>query len=79
MSTGTVAPDPTIDPDERTDVESDPTDRVHHHARIDADGALAGSDTILTLCGLRLARPRPEAARLPCCPMCAERMGGPCR
>ena len=59
--------------------DADTDDRVHHHARIDPDGALAGSNKILTLCGLRLARPRPDAALLPCCPLCAARMGRPCR
>jgi hypothetical protein len=63
--------------DEPADDEAD--QRVHHHARIDADGALEGSDTIRTLCGLRLPRPRPDAARMPCCPRCAAVMGGRCR
>jgi hypothetical protein len=70
------------DPDD--DVDDEPADdeadqRVHHHARIDADGALVGSDTIRTLCGLRLPRPRPDAARMPCCPRCAAVIGGRCR
>lgn len=53
-------------------------DRVHHHARVDGEGRLSDSGHILTLCGLRLAAPRPEAAQLPCCPMCALTMGRPC-
>lgn len=62
------------------EADDDPADdQVHHHARIDADGALAGTDTIRTLCGLRLPRPRPDAARMPCCPRCAAVMGGRCR
>lgn len=74
-----LQPAETIDDDEAVDDRADANNRVHHHARIDDDGALAGTDTIRTLCGLRLPRPRPDAARMPCCPMCALKMGGPCR
>ena len=78
MALASITDDAPLD-DSATEADTDPNDRVHHHARIGADGALAGTGTIVTLCGLRLARPRPEAAQLPCCPMCAQRMGRPCR
>lgn len=63
-----------------TPVESDTPaeDRVHHHARVGDDGEPIGAGTIVTLCGLRLPGPRPGAAELPCCPMCALTMGRPC-
>ena len=57
--------------------DEDANNRVHHHARID-DGQTAADRRYTTLCGLRI-RPRPEAARMPCCPMCALVMGAPCR
>ena len=58
--------------------DTDPNDRVHHHARV-GDQRKAGDRAILTLCGLWLDGPRPEAASLPCCPMCAQKMGAACR
>lgn len=55
------------------DAPGDANQRVHHHARTDHDEQLpAGS--VLTLCGLRMSGPRPEAAELPCCPMCNAEM-----
>ncbi|MEZ5245440.1 MAG: hypothetical protein R2707_10115 [Acidimicrobiales bacterium] len=58
--------------------EHDANNRVHHHARIDDGTQTAADGTFTTLCGLRIRR-RPEAARMPCCPMCALVMGAPCR
>ncbi len=63
---------------EADDATGDPNDRVHHHARIDDARPTPADGTYTTLCGLKI-RPRPEAARLPCCPMCALTMGAPCR
>lgn len=61
---------------------SSPTDEeqdVHHHARTGESRVESGDGKIVTLCGLHLPRPRPGAAKLPCCGMCALAMGGPCR
>jgi len=33
------------------------------------------TNEIVTLCGLRLSGKRPDAAALPCCPMCNAEMG----
>lgn len=60
------------------DVDTDPDDRFHHHARV-GDERKAGDRAILTLCGRWLEGPRPGAASLPCCPACARTMGAPCR
>ena len=54
--------------------EVDPEDRVHHHARV-GDERKAKGRPIITLCGLELSGPRPDAATLPCCPLCAAKMG----
>jgi hypothetical protein len=64
--------------DESETVEGDASDRVHHHARIGDEHPQGADGSFTTLCGLRIT-PRPEAARLPCCPMCALVMGRPCR
>ena len=70
--------EPEITLDETTDLDGDANDREHHHARV-GDEHPAGSDgSFTTLCGLRIT-PRPDAARLPCCPMCGLVMGRPCR
>ena len=58
--------------------EGDANDRVHHHARVGDDRPLSADGSFTTLCGLRIT-PRPDAARLPCCPMCGLVMGRPCR
>ena len=70
--------DADLSTDERDTVEGDANDRVHHHARVGDEHPPAADGTFTTLCGLRIA-PRSEAARLPCCPMCALVMGRPCR
>jgi hypothetical protein len=57
--------------------DTDPNDRVHHHARVGDEHPRLADGSFLTLCGLRI-HPRPGAARLPCCPMCATTMGRPC-
>lgn len=67
--------------DENTGAPSEVTDRVHHHARTSHD-ELVPPGSIRTLCGLLLSGPRPEAASLPCCAMCAaemESLGHRCR
>lgn len=61
---------PISDSDLQTD---DPTQRVHHHARTTSDATMPPG-AIKTLCGMTLAGPRPEAADLPCCAMCAAEM-----
>ena len=53
-------------------------DRVHHHARVEGSRDPIATGTIITLCGLHLPGPRPGAAKLPCCPLCALSMGKPC-
>ena len=53
-------------------------DRVHHHARVGGGQDPIATGTIITLCGLHLPGPRPGAAKLPCCPLCALSMGKPC-
>lgn len=58
------------------DLDGDANDRVHHHARLDDEGAIGGGE-FTTLCGLRITA-RPDAATLPCCPMCALVMGRAC-
>jgi len=65
---------------QRTPAEADTPaeDRVHHHALIGDGHDPIDGGTIVTLCGLHLPGPRPEAATLPCCPMCALSMGKPC-
>lgn len=63
----TTGSEPEVDTD-------DPTQRVHHHARLDGERSISGG-SIITLCGLSLAGPRPGAAEMPCCPMCAMQMG----
>ena len=60
------------------DDDTDPNNRVHHHARVGDDHPRHADGSFLTLCGLRI-QPRPDAATLPCCPMCATAMGRPCR
>lgn len=66
------------DVDDRSDDDTDANNRVHHHARVGDEHPAGADGSFTTLCGLRL-RPRPEAARMPCCPMCALVMGHPCR
>jgi len=46
--------------------ETDPNNRVHHHARI-----REGETNFLTLCGLRMNGKRPDAHLMPCCPLCS--------
>jgi len=58
--------------------ETDANNRVHHHAWVDGGRPQSDDGTFDTMCGLRIKR-RPDAAELPCCPMCALTMGGPCR
>jgi hypothetical protein len=70
--------DRTTERDTRREADDDANNRVHHHARIDDGNQTAADGTYTTLCGLRIRR-RPEAARMPCCPMCALVMGAPCR
>jgi len=53
-------------------------DRVHHHARVGDRHEPIEGGILVTLCGLQLPGPRPGAAELPCCPMCALSMGKPC-
>ena len=60
------------------DADADANNRVHHHARVGDEHPPGPNGEFTTLCGLRI-RPRPRAARMPCCPMCALVMGGPCR
>lgn len=67
-----------LDPDIEAGDETDANDRVHHHARVGAEHPPLADGSFMTLCGLRI-KPRPEAAQLPCCPMCAVTMGKPCR
>jgi len=62
------SPDPTIEVDASDD--TDPNNRVHHHARI-----RDGKRSVITLCGIRLKGKRPDANLLPCCPMCNLEMG----
>lgn len=50
--------------------DTDPNNRVHHHARI-----REGETNFVTLCGLRMKGKRPDADRLPCCPLCNMEMG----
>lgn len=59
-------------------IDEDANDRVHHHARVGDDHPRGADGSYTTLCGLRIT-PRPDAGRLPCCPMCALVMGRPCR
>ena len=65
-----------LDADPRTgDPDTDPNDRVHHHARLEGGRRSIEAGPIRTLCGLLLGSgPRPGAAALPCCPMCAAEM-----
>ncbi len=75
--TGSTAPQPDI-----SDPDTDPEDRVHHHARLDEGRRPDVGGPVRTLCGLLLDGPRPGAEKLPCCPMCGDRMaelGMPCR
>ena len=58
--------------------DSDPNDRVHHHARVGDEHPPFPDGSFMTLCGVRIHR-RPGAGKLPCCPMCALAMGKPCR
>ncbi|MDE0804308.1 MAG: hypothetical protein OSA99_13420 [Acidimicrobiales bacterium] len=51
----------------------DATQRVHHHART-SHPAEVPVGSVVTLCGLTLSGPRPDASSLPCCPMCAAEM-----
>lgn len=74
MSETTPSPNPAGD----VGADGDPNDRVHHHARIGDEHPAAADGTFVTLCGLRI-RPRPDAAELPCCPMCGLTKGRPCR
>jgi len=50
--------------------DTDPNNRVHHHARI-TEGKLH----TVTLCGLRMKGRRRDAHELPCCPLCNMEMG----
>ena len=50
--------------------DTDPNNRVHHHARI-----REGQRNFITLCGLRMKGKRPDADQLPCCPLCNLEMG----
>lgn len=69
---------PPVTPLGDADVDEVPAEeRVHHHARLD-DPRSASAGEFITLCGLRVRR-RPDAASMPCCPMCAASMGGPCK
>ena len=60
--------DPYIEVDANDD--TDPNNRVHHHARI-----REGQTDFITLCGLRMKGKRPNAAQMPCCPMCKLELG----
>ena len=82
-----MAPGPTMSDPSRTPLDevadsdvadADANNRVHHHARVGDELPPAPNGEFTTLCGLRI-RPRPGAARMPCCPMCALVMGRPCR
>ena len=64
--------------DGETHLDDDANDRVHHHARV-GDEPPQGSDGSFTTLGGRRSTPRPDAGKLPCCPMCALVMGRPCR
>lgn len=67
-----------LDESTRSSSDSESQD-VHHHARTGDDRVQSASGMIVTLCGLHLPRPRPGAAKLTCCGMCALAIGGPCR
>lgn len=67
---------PSQDTEQTDEITED--DRVHHHARVGSEHPSYPDGSFRTLCGIRV-RPRPEAARLPCCSLCALEMGGPCR
>lgn len=55
--------------------DTDPNNRVHHHARIRDGQPSDGGPGVITLCGIRLKGKRPGAEQLPCCPMCNLEMG----
>lgn len=60
------------------DSDPAPEERVHHHAH--EEQVTVGA--IVTLCGLTLDGPRPQARSMPCCPMCGaemEALGQRCR
>lgn len=59
------------------DLDGDANDRVHHHARVGDEHPPGPDGSFTTLCGLRIT-PRPDAGKLPCCPMCGLVMGRPC-
>ena len=50
--------------------DTDPNNRVHHHARI-----REGETNFVTLCGLRMKGKRPDADLMPCCPLCNLELG----
>ena len=64
--------------DDETHLDDDANNRVHHHARVGDEHLHESDRSFTTLCGLRITA-RPEASKLPCCPMCALVMGRPCR
>ena len=64
--------------DGETHLDDDANDRVHHHAHVGDEHPQGSDGSFTTLCGLRIT-PRPDAGKLPCCPMCALVMGRPCR
>jgi tRNA(Ile2) C34 agmatinyltransferase TiaS len=54
-----------------SDAETDANERVHHHAHTEQ----VKPGAVVTLCGLVLEHgPRPDAASMPCCPMCGAEM-----
>lgn len=77
MSEPAPGPSRIAHPSNQDAVEDDANNRVHHHARVGDDQPPDPDGMFTTLCGLRIKR-RPEAAQMPCCPMCGLVMGNPC-
>ncbi|MEM7286750.1 MAG: hypothetical protein AAF480_10400 [Actinomycetota bacterium] len=77
MSEPATGPSRSAHPSHGDAPDDDANNRVHHHARVGDDHPPEPDGTFTTLCGLRI-KPRPEAAHMPCCPMCGLMMGNPC-